>query len=143
VLDNTVTTGIISNIKRKIGDNYYIQSSAAVNPGSSGGPMFDRNGQVIGVVVLKAGIDGVGFAVPPTPITRFLLRATRRGGNRGQLERNWVDSGMKREIHGSLMGISKESVTLLDKSNGQTITRSLSDFSPGDRKLLDLLAANE
>ena len=88
VLDNTVTTGIISNVDRTIAGNHYIQSSAAVNPGSSGGPMFDHNGEVIGVVVLKAGIDGVGFAVPPLSIAKFLLRArraatARREGSRG------------------------------------------------------------
>jgi len=143
VLDNTVTTGIISNVKRTIGANHYIQSSAAVNPSSSGGPMFDRNGQVIGVVVLKAGIDGVGFAVPPTPIAKFLLRASRRDGKNGQLERNWVDSAMKNETQGSLLEIKKEFVTLLDKLSGKSKTRPFSDFSTGDRKLLDLMAVDK
>ncbi len=96
VLDNTVTTGIISNVKRMIAGNPYIQSSAGVNPGSSGGPMFDRTGQVIGVVVLKAGIEGVGFAVPPMSIARFLLKATRHDTKQGLLERAWVDARSKR-----------------------------------------------
>jgi S1-C subfamily serine protease len=141
VLDNTVTTGIISNVKRMIAGNPYIQSSAAVNPGSSGGPMFDHNGQVIGLVVLKAGIEGVGFAVPAAPIAKFLLKATRRDGDRGHLERHWVDSGLKTEIPGQLVGIKSDSVTLTD--NGQTQTHSISDFSPGDQKLLSLLATEE
>jgi S1-C subfamily serine protease len=143
VLDNTVTTGIISNVKRMIAGNPYIQSSAAVNPGSSGGPMFDRSGHVIGVVVLKAGIDGVGFAVPPMSIARFLLKATRHDTKQGLLERAWVDAEMKNEIPGGLMRIEKDSVTLIDKKSGQSKTRPLSDFSPGDQKLLALLATDD
>jgi S1-C subfamily serine protease len=143
VLDNTVTTGIISNIKRMIAGNPYIQSSAGVNPGSSGGPMFDRSGHVIGVVVLKAGIEGVGFAVPPMSIARFLLKATRHDTKQGLLERAWVDAEMKNEIPGGLMRIEKDSVTLRDKQSGQSKTRPLSDFSPGDQKLLALLATDD
>ena len=143
VLDNTVTTGIISNVKRMIAGNPYIQSSAGVNPGSSGGPMFDRTGQVIGVVVLKAGIEGVGFAVPPLSIARFLLKATRHDIKQGLLERAWVDAQMKNEIPGGLMRIEKESVTLLDKKSGQSQTRPFSDFSAGDQKFLALLATDD
>jgi S1-C subfamily serine protease len=143
VLDNTVTTGIISNVKRMIAGSPYIQSSAGVNPGSSGGPMFDRSGQVIGVVVLKAGIEGVGFAVPPMSIARFLLKATRHDIKQGLLERAWVDAQMKNEIPGGLMRIEKDSVTLLDQKSGQSQTHLLSDFSPGDQKLLALLATDD
>jgi S1-C subfamily serine protease len=143
VLDNTVTTGIISNIDRTIADNHYIQSSAAVNPGSSGGPMFDRNGEVIGVVVLKAGIDGVGFAVPPLSIAKFLLRATRRDGQKGRLERNWLDAAMKTEIPGILSDVKDKTVSLADKSGGEARVHPFSDFSSGDRKLLDLIEADE
>jgi S1-C subfamily serine protease len=143
VLDNTVTTGIISNIDRTIADNHYIQSSAAVNPGSSGGPMFDRNGEVIGVVVLKAGIDGVGFAVPPLSIAKFLLRATRRDGQKGRLERSWVDAAMKTEIPGILFDVKDKSITLADKSGGEPKVHPFADFCTGDRKLLDLIEADE
>lgn len=142
VLDNTVTTGIISNVKRMIAGLPYIQSSAAVNPGSSGGPMFDRNGHVIGVVVLKAGIEGVGFAVPPQAIAKFLLKATRHDTKQGLLERAWVDAQLKNEIPGGFVKIEKGSVTLQDKS-GESRTRPLADFSPGDQKLLALLATDD
>jgi hypothetical protein len=75
VLDNTVTTGVISSGKRTLEGNDYIQSSAGVNPGSSGGPMFDRTGRVIGVVVLKANIEGVGFAADSPSHLRRLLNS--------------------------------------------------------------------
>ncbi len=105
--------------------------------------MFDRSGHVIGVVVLKAGIEGVGFAVPPMSIARFLIKATRHDTKRGLLERAWVDAEMKNEIPGGLMRIEKDSVTLMDKQSGQSKTRPLSDFSPGDQKLLALLATDD
>jgi S1-C subfamily serine protease len=143
VLDNTVTTGIISNVDRTIAGNHYIQSSAGVNPGSSGGPMFDHNGEVIGVVVLKAGIEGVGFAVPSLPIAKFLLRATRRDGQKGQLERSWIDAAMKGEIAGTLVDVKDKSITLADKSGGEPKVHPFADFSTGDRKLLDLIEADE
>ena len=143
VLDNTVTTGIVSNGKRTIEGNDYIQSSAGVNPGSSGGPMFDRNGRVVGVVVLKAGIEGVGFAVPPVPISKFLLKVTRRDGEQGQLLRKWADSSMKREIEGRLIGIENGSVTLEMTSDGKTKKRAFKVFSDGDQALLELLSASE
>lgn len=41
VLNHTMTEGIVSNPRRTIRGGTYIQTSAAVNPGSSGGPMFD------------------------------------------------------------------------------------------------------
>ncbi len=143
VLDNTVTTGIISNVNRMIAGDPYIQSSAAVNPGSSGGPMFDRSGHVIGVVVLKAGIEGVGFAVPPPSIARFLLKATRHDTKQGLLERAWVDAQLKTEIPGGLVKIERGSVTLQDKQSGESKTHPLADFSPGDQKLLALLATDD
>ncbi len=93
VLDNTVTTGIVSNAKRTIEGNSYIQSSAAVNPGSSGGAMFDRQGRVIGVVVLKAGIEGVGFAVHSGADRHLPAQGCQpRRSEHGQLVRRWIDA---------------------------------------------------
>jgi len=79
-LAGTVTVGYLSSLNREIqsGDRTYhvLQTDAAINPGNSGGPLFDVNGQVIGVTTLKsmfAGVDeygetiaseGIGFAMP-------------------------------------------------------------------------------
>jgi hypothetical protein len=61
----------------------------------------------------------------------------------GLLERTWVDSELKNEIPGSVMQIEKDSVTLLDKKSGQSKRHPFSDFSPGDPKLLALLATDD
>lgn len=72
ILANTMTVGIVSNPQRDLEGLRFIQTSAAVNPGVSGGPMLDECGNVIGVVTLKASIEGVGFAVPLADVRGFL-----------------------------------------------------------------------
>jgi len=65
-LDDSVSTGIVSAIRTE-GVDDYIQFSAPVSPGSSGGPLVDANGGVLGVTVMKAvveGAEGLGFAIP-------------------------------------------------------------------------------
>jgi serine protease Do len=70
-LSGTVTAGIVSGARRGFGPVGYddlIQTSAAINPGSSGGPLIDLDGRVVGINVaiktLTGGYEGVGFAVP-------------------------------------------------------------------------------
>ena len=62
-MDYTVTTGVVSS--RRVNDSVeQIQTDAAINPGSSGGPLINRNGEVIGVnTSALADYDGIFFAV--------------------------------------------------------------------------------
>jgi serine protease Do len=67
-LGHTVTMGIVSAKARSIGagpyDNF-IQTDASINPGNSGGPLFNLRGEVIGInTAIRAGADGIGFAIP-------------------------------------------------------------------------------
>ncbi len=63
----TVTSGIISSYEYDSGSNInWVQTDSAVNPGNSGGPMLNLNGQLVGMVTAKAvGVDveGVGYAI--------------------------------------------------------------------------------
>ncbi len=68
-LDNTVTAGIISATARDTGDYLpLIQTDVAVNPGNSGGPLINMNGEVIGInsqiFSRSGGYMGISFAVP-------------------------------------------------------------------------------
>ncbi|MBM4041330.1 MAG: trypsin-like serine protease [Planctomycetes bacterium] len=63
ILEHTVTKGIISNRDRVFNNIHFFQTDAAVNPGNSGGPLFDMLGRVIGMVTLGTNMQGTGFAL--------------------------------------------------------------------------------
>ena len=70
-LGGTVTNGIVSATEREIQVGgvtmHLIQTNAAVNPGNSGGGMFNMRGELVGIVNAKSsgtGIEGLGFAIP-------------------------------------------------------------------------------
>jgi serine protease Do len=69
--EHTVTTGIISALHRtvQVGDTQryedLIQTDASINPGNSGGPLFNIDGEMIGInVAVRVGAQGIGFAIP-------------------------------------------------------------------------------
>jgi serine protease Do len=69
--ENTVTSGIVSAKARALPEDSYvpfIQTDAAVNPGNSGGPLFDLKGEVIGInsqiFSRSGGFQGLAFAIP-------------------------------------------------------------------------------
>lgn len=89
---NTVTTGVISGLGRRVvaGDPFsgvaesldnLIQTDAAINPGNSGGPLLNSSGQVIGLnVATTEGAQNIGFAIPIDAvkpiIEQFLTKGT-------------------------------------------------------------------
>jgi serine protease Do len=91
-LGGTVTSGIVSAVYRNTGSggayDRYIQTDASINRGNSGGPMFDMQGQVIGInnaiFSPSGGSVGIGFAIPAEiaqPIVQKLMKgqAIERG----------------------------------------------------------------
>ena len=78
-LEQTVSAGIVSAKDRSFCPRHptrYIQTDAVVNPGSSGGPLVNLQGEVIGITTAIAsedgGYQGIGFAIPANHATRFL-----------------------------------------------------------------------
>ena len=67
-LGNSVSSGILSGVGRAVGSAYpFLQVDAAINPGNSGGPLFNLQGEVIGINSAKMadiGVEGLAFAIP-------------------------------------------------------------------------------
>lgn len=82
-LSNTVTAGIVSAKGRVIGAGPYddfIQTDASINPGNSGGPLFNMQGEVVGInTAIIANGRGIGFAVPVNLAKSLLPQLEAKG----------------------------------------------------------------
>src|SRR5215510_6935205 len=92
-LGGTVTAGIVSAKNRDISSgpyDSYIQTDAAINRGNSGGPLFNLEGEVIGVNTLiispSGGSIGIGFAVPSKTVAGVVDQLRQFG----ELRRGWL-----------------------------------------------------
>jgi len=76
ILDHTVSQGILSSNGRNFNDVLYLQTTAAVNPGNSGGPLLNSDGEVVGLVTFRAIFqEGLAFALPVWYLRLFLDNA--------------------------------------------------------------------
>ncbi len=117
-LDFTATQGIISALSRSLPSETYvpfIQTDAAVNPGSSGGPLFNLKGQVIGVnsqiYSRSGGYMGVSFAIP----INIVKNVTKQLKTDGKVSRGWLGVGIQNvdENLAKSFGISKAEGSLV------------------------------
>jgi S1-C subfamily serine protease len=138
ILDHTMTEGIVSSPRRDLAGQTFIQTSASINPGSSGGPMFNDRGLVVGLVVLKADIEAAGFAVPVDRIVPFLLSAADTTGPNMTLRRTWIDSTGQHQIDALYGGVVQGKVRL-KKTDGRIIFLTPSQLSPADQSFIRLL----
>jgi len=69
----TLTEGTVSSPNQLMEGEYYVQTDAAVNPGNSGGPVFNSDGEVVGITVSKfTDADNMGFAIPVRKLRELL-----------------------------------------------------------------------
>ena len=92
-LHNSVSLGVVSAVARQLQPEspmIYVQTDASINPGSSGGPLVDVNGRLVGINTLilseAGGNEGLGFAAPSN-IVRTVYEQIRKGGRvrRGEI----------------------------------------------------------
>ena len=138
ILDYTMTEGIVSNARRPWRSQTLIQTSAAVNPGSSGAPMFDSNGLVIGLVVLKAEIENAGFAVPAGDLGAFLATAVKATGPEAAIQRQWFDSSGEHLTDAQYLGV-RDGAVQLRRTDGKEVAIPLTKLSPQDQAFVRLL----
>ena len=129
-LGGTVTAGIISALNRVTGQggayDRFIQTDAAINKGNSGGPMFDLNGNVIGInsqiYSPSEGSVGIGFAIPAAsakPIIDTMIKG-------GKVQRGYLGIGRQPvdEDIASTLGLPKD--------KGEIVNR-VEPGSPGEK----------
>lgn len=92
-LGGSVTLGIISAKQRDINSgpyDEYLQTDAAINRGNSGGPLFNMNGEVVGVntaiISPTGGSIGIGFAVPSNTVVNVIEQLQKFG----EIRRGWL-----------------------------------------------------
>ena len=127
-LGGTVTSGIISARNRSIGLSRYedfIQTDASINVGNSGGPLFNMDGDVIGIntaILGQSGSIGIGFAIPSNNAKKVVDQLIKYG----ETKRGWL--GVRIQF------VTKEIADLekLDKPRGALVA-SVADGSPSDK----------
>jgi serine protease Do len=134
--ENTITKGIVSAKGRSLpNENYvpFIQTDAAVNPGNSGGPLFNMDGEVVGVnsqiVSRSGGFNGLSFAVP----IDMAMNVVEQLKEHGEVTRGWLGV-MIQEVDRELA----ESFDM-ERPRGALVAQVMSDspaekagFKPGD-----------
>jgi len=127
-LGGTVTSGIISARNRSIGlSRYedYIQTDASINSGNSGGPLFDMNGDVIGIntaILGRSGNVGIGFSIPSNSAKIVIDQLIKFG----ETKRGWL--GVR------IQDVTKEiaEVENLDEPRGALVA-SVAPNSPSEK----------
>ena len=127
-LGGTVTAGIISARNRSIGlSRYedYIQTDASINQGNSGGPLFNMNGDVIGIntaILGQSGSIGIGFAIPSNSAQKVIDQLIEFG----ETKRGWL--GVRIQVVDQGIADAEK----LDKPRGALVA-SVADNSPSDK----------
>jgi serine protease Do len=72
-LEQTMSQGVVSTTQRSFDGLSYIQTDAAVNPGNSGGPLFNTRGEVVGITNMGImALQGLNFAIPTRYVKDFI-----------------------------------------------------------------------
>ena len=127
-LGGTVTSGIISARNRSIGlSRYedYIQTDASINSGNSGGPLFDMNGDVIGIntaILGRSGSIGIGFSIPSNSAKTVIDQLIKYG----ETKRGWLGVRIQ-EVTQEIADVEK-----LDKPRGALVA-SVAENSPSEK----------
>lgn len=132
-LGGSASTGIISAIGRDINAGPYddfIQVDAAINRGNSGGPLFNMQGQVIGINSMiyspSGGSVGIGFSIPASLAKGVITQLQ----SSGEVQRSWIGV--------SIGPVSKELAELLERPNEEgALISGVMDGSPAAKAGLE------
>ncbi len=112
--DFTVTTGVVNSLSGVLNDTRYLQISAAVQPGNSGGPLLDAGGEVVGIVAAK--LNALKFARATGDIPENINFAIKTGALRDFLDNSVVayqTADVKNELKTADIARNARAFTLL------------------------------
>jgi serine protease Do len=171
-LDRTVTVGVISGLGRENVNlsryEDYIQTDASINPGNSGGPLFNLNGEVIGInTAILNFAQGIGFAIPSNMAKEVADQLIAHGN----VVRGWLGIGIQqltpelseefgvKETDGVLVNevfsgdpadkAGLQPGDIITKVNGRevgtpsTLSKLIAQNPPGENVKLDLLRSGK
>lgn len=161
-LGGSVTAGIVSAKSRDIDAGSYdnfIQTDASINQGSSGGPMFNLQGEVIGInsaiYSTSGGSMGIGFAAPIN-LAKFVISELK---TKGKVERGWIGIKIKTTSDGIVVtsvtdaspaqkaGI--EAGDIISKLNNQPVanpklfSRQIAESKPNSEIVIEIYRNNQ
>ena len=124
-LGGTVTQGIISALNREIDVDgttmSLLQTDAAVNPGNSGGALFNDQGQLVGVIVAKSSgndVEGLGFAIPIDEVTPVIDQLGQYGYVRGRISLGMTLLDIENQETAQMYRVSRTGVYVAKVENG-------------------------
>lgn len=107
-LASTITMGVVGSASRQIDLDspfLFIQTDAPINPGSSGGPLVNADGEVVGInsfiISRSGGSDGLGFAIPAR-LVQFVYDSLRKRGSVQRVELGIGAQGVTPELAAGL-----------------------------------------
>ncbi|RNF30722.1 peptidase [Massilia aurea] len=167
-LESTVTAGVVSATGRAIADASvpFIQTDVAVNPGNSGGPLFNTRGEVVGInsqiYSMTGGYQGLSFSIPIDLAVRIKdqivatgkVQHAKLGVQVQEVEQAFADSFKLETVEGALISTVErgspaeraglKSGDVIRRANGKTIGSSgelpamMTLSKPGDKMALDV-----
>lgn len=146
-LSNTVTSGVVSALARQITISgttmTLLQHNASVNPGNSGGGLFNINGELVGIVNAKSsgeGIEGIGFAIPVETYKKIVTELIEHGYVTGRPQigiqayevlNSQALYSLPEDVRTSVMGIGSFGVYIAN-DNAVTYAKGSQKLKPGD-----------
>lgn len=167
-LESTVTAGVVSATGRSISQNSvpFIQTDVAVNPGNSGGPLFNTRGEVVGInsqiYSMTGGYQGLSFSIPIDLAVRIKdqivatgkVQHAKLGVSVQEVDQAFADSFKLESVEGALVfsverggpaeRAGLKSGDVIRRANGQAIVSSvdlpalMTLSKPGDKVALDV-----
>lgn len=137
----TVTVGVLSGRNRKVPtimedyNEWYmnvLQFDANINPGSSGGPLFNKDGEVIGICVMKLikeEIEGMGFAIPSEQALAYV--DTLEKGK----DIEWPELGIAMVEVGNVAELNSRNITVPESVSNGIVILEIKEGSSADKNL--------